>query len=144
MGFDRYDMQLWLANPLNLPSAYGLHAQAHSACVPAPSRFPALPCVSAPSQQGSSNAELRFLLSLFQVVLEQLTVVKQATSKGRKLHTAATPPTSKGLSMADLLLPAELRLSGVDGTVVFEHHPMEVMLVPLQGPCCKPAQASTM
>ena len=30
--------------------------------------------------------------------------------------------------MADLLLPAELRLSGVDGTVIFEHHPMEVVL----------------
>ena len=56
-------------------------------------------------------------------------MVKQAISEGRKLQSAATPPVSKGLSMADLLLPAELRLSGVDGTVIFEHHPMEVISI---------------
>ena len=75
-----------------------------------------------------SLAELSFLLSLFQVVSEQLTVVRRAVSEGRKLQSAASPPIPKGLSMADLLLPAELRLSGVDGTVIFEHHPMEVIL----------------
>ena len=54
-------------------------------------------------------------------------MVKGAISEGRKLQSSANPPASKGLSMADLLLPAELRLSGVDGTVIFEHHPMEVI-----------------
>ena len=64
-----------------------------------------------------SLAELSFLLSLFQVVSEQLTVVRKAVSEGRKLQSAASPPIPKGLSMADL-----------DGTVIFEHHPMEVIL----------------
>ena len=124
-------MQLWLADPLQLPVILPVCLQ-HAELTHRPTQHVPLQHLSLlPSHEcrhPMNSAEFSFLRSIFQVVLEQLAVVKQAISEGRKLQFTASPPISKGLSMADLLLPAELRLSGVDGTVIFEHHPMEVIL----------------